>query len=175
MALIVEDGTGLIDAESYATVAEFKTYHDNRGTVITALTDTVIEQLLRKSTDYMVARYRMAWRGYRKTATQSLDFPRSFCYLEPFVYGAVGAYPFLLADNVVPNDVKNACCELAFKANDGALMADQTQTVIREKVDVIEVEYDKFSPVQTRYAQIDAMLSTLLLSTNSIETKLVRS
>ena len=175
MSLIVEDGTAKTDAESYATVAEFKTYHNNRGAVIAALTDTVIEQLLRKATDYMVARYRTQWRGYRKTATQSLDFPRSFCYLEPFVYGAVGAYPFLLADDVVPNEVKNACCELAFKANDGALMVDQTQTVIREKVDVIEVEYDKNSPAQTRYSQIDAMLSTLLLSTNSIESKLVRA
>lgn len=176
MALIVEDGTAKTDAESYATVAEFKTYHNNRGNVITSLTDTVIEQLLRKATDYMVARYRTQWRGYRKTATQSLDFPRSFCYLEPFVYGAVGAYPFLLADNVVPNEVKNACAELAFKANTIELLPDIERVTIREKVEgAVEVEYDKFAPVQTRYAQIDAMLSTLLLSNNGVETKLVRA
>ena len=175
MTIVVEDGTAKTDAESYATVAEFKAYHDNRGNVIVSLENVTIEQLLRKATDYMVGRYRTQWRGYRKTATQALDFPRSFCYLEPFAYGAVGAYPFLLDDAIVPNEVKNACCELALKANDGALMTDVTQTVIREKVDVIEVEYDRFSPAQTRYAQVDAMLSTLLLSTNSIEAKLVRS
>ena len=38
-------------------------------------------------------------------------------------------------------------------------MQDLTQGVIREKVDVIEVEYNKFSPQQTRYEQIDAMMS----------------
>lgn len=176
MALIVEDGSIVAGAESYISVTDADTYHSNRGNATwTALTTTVKEQLLRKSTDYMVARYRTQWRGYRKTATQALDFPRSFCYLEPFVYGAVGAYPYLLADNVVPNEVKNACAELALKANDGALMTDVGQTVIREKVDVIEVEYSEFSPAQTRYSQIDAMLATLLQSTNSFEAKTVRA
>jgi hypothetical protein len=176
MSLIIEDGTAKTDSESYISVADANIYHANRGNTSWAdLDNSVKEQLLRKSTDYMVARYRTLWRGYRKTATQALDFPRSFCYLEPFVYGAIGAYPFLLDDNVVPNEVKNACAELALKANDGALMVDVGQTVIREKVDVIEVEYDKFSPTQTRYSQIDAMLSTLLQSTNSYEAKTVRA
>jgi len=175
MALIVEDGSIVTGAESYIGVTDADTYHSNRGNATwAALTTEVKEQLLRKSTDYMVARYRTLWRGYRKTATQSLDFPRSFCYLEPFVYGAVGAYPFLLADNIVPNEVKNACAELALKANDSALMADIGQAVIREKVDVIEVEYDKFSPAQTRYSQIDAMLSVFLSSSNSFEAKALR-
>jgi hypothetical protein len=176
MSLIIEDGTAKTDSESYISVADANIYHANRGNTSWAdLDNSVKEQLLRKSTDYMVARYRTLWRGYRKTATQALDFPRSFCYLEPFVYGAVGAYPYLLADDIVPKQVKNACAELALKANDGALMVDVGQTVIREKVDVIEVEYDKNSPTQTRYSQIDAMLATLLQSTNGFEVKAVRS
>ena len=176
MALIVEDGSIVAGAESYISVADADTYHSNRGnSTWAALTTTVKEQLLRKSTDYMVARYSKQWRGYRKTATQDLDFPRSFCYLEPFVYGAAGSYPFLLADDVVPREVKNACAELALRANDGALMVDVGQTVIREKVDVVEVEYDKFSPAQTRYSQIDAMLSILLQSTNGFEAKTIRA
>ena len=176
MTLIIEDGTAKIDSESYVSVSDANIYHSNRGNTAWAdLDNSVKEQLLRKATDYMIARYCALWRGYRKTATQALDFPRSFCYLEPFVYGAVGAYPYLLNDDIVPNQVKNACAELALKANDGALMVDVGQTVIREKVDVIEVEYDKFSPAQTRYSQIDAMLSTLLQSTNSFEVKAIRS
>ncbi len=177
MTLIIEDGSALADSESYISVADANIYHENRGnTAWTGIaTDLIREQLLRKATDYMVATYRQRWRGYRKTATQALDFPRSFCYLEPFVYGAVGAYPYLLSDTVVPNEVKNACAELALKAIDGDLMVDLTQAVIREKVDVIEVEYDKFSPAQKRYTQIDAMLSVFFVSASRYETKVIRS
>ena len=165
MALIVEDGTGLSNAESYASVLDFQTYHANMGNDVTLLTDTTIEQLLRRSTQYMVAVYRQRWQGRRTLQTQALDFPR----YDVFVDG------YSVLSNIVPLEIKYACCELALKANSGELLADQTQKVIREKVDVIEVEYDKNSPAQTRYSQIDAMLSTLLLSTNSIESKLVRA
>ena len=55
--------------------------------------------------------------------------------------------------------VKNACAELALKANTEALMADLSQATVKEKVDVIEVEYDKYSPQYKRYIQIDNSLS----------------
>ena len=55
-------------------------------------------------------------------------------------------------------------------------MQDLTQGVIREKVDVIEVEYDKFSPQQTRYEQIDAMLSVFFKQQgNDMSRSLVRT
>ena len=169
MTLIVEDGTGLADAESYVTIAEFKAYHNARGNDIESLENAIIEQLLRKATDYMIAAYRQRWAGSRVNATQSLDFPR---YNVPTndVY-----YSYYLPNDTVPNEVKNACAELALKAIAGDLMADLTQGVVREKADVIEVEYDKFSPVQTRYSQIDAMLSVFFISANSLTARLVRS
>lgn len=165
MTLVVEDGTGLANAESYASVAEFKTYHANIGNDVALITDTTIEQLLRRATQYMVAVYRQRWQGRRTLSTQALDFPRYDV--------VVDGYSVL--SNIVPLEVKNACCELALKANDGALMVDVGQTVIREKVDVIEVEYDKFSPVQTRYSQIDNLLYPFLSSANSFEAKTVRT
>lgn len=165
MTLIVEDGTGLSNAESYASVDEFKTYHANMGNDVTLLTDTTIEQLLRKATQYMVAVYRSRWQGRRTLQAQALDFPRYDVYVDGYS----------VLSNIVPLEIKYACVELALKANDGALLADQTQKVIREKVDVIEVEYSEFSPSQTRYSQIDNLLSVFLSSLNSFEAKTVRA
>jgi hypothetical protein len=78
--------------------------------------------------------------------------------------------------DIVPTTVKNACAELALKSYTTILMQDLTQGVIREKVDVIEVEYDKYSPQQTRYAQIDAMLSVFFKQQgNDMSRSLVRT
>ena len=66
MSLIVEDGTGKSNAESYISVADADTYHSNRdNTDWAALTTAEKERLLRIATDYMVAVYRLRWDGYR--------------------------------------------------------------------------------------------------------------
>ena len=60
--LIVEDGTGLSNADSYASLAEANLYHANHGNVDWSDIDaTTKEQLLRKATDYMVAQYRLQY------------------------------------------------------------------------------------------------------------------
>lgn len=164
MTLIVEDGSGLVNAESYASVAEFKAYCAKRNMDYSLLSDAAIEVLLIKATDYMVNTYRARWQGRRTSQTQALDFPRYDV--------VVDGYSVL--SNIVPPLAKNACIELAFKANTVELLPDVERATIREKVDIIEVEYDKFAPVQTRYAQIDAMLSPLLSSADSFSVKLVR-
>ena len=164
MTLIVEDGTGISDAESYASVVEFKAYCDKRAMDYSLLADSAIEVLLIKATDYMVNVYRNRWQGRRTNEIQALDFPRYDV--------VVDGYSVL--SNIVPPLVKNACIELAFKSNTTELLPDIERATIREKVDVIEVEYDRFAPVQTRYSQIDSMLSPLLSSSDSISVKLVR-
>ena len=158
MTIIVEDGTGLANAESYVSVADANTYHSKIGNDAWADLDTSVkEQLLRKATDYMVAQYRLQYAGYRRYSTQSLDWPRLYVPLIDSL--SANVFPQYVDFDIVPTTVKNACAELALKAYTAILMQDLTQGVIREKVDVIEVEYDKFSPQQTRYEQIDAMLS----------------
>jgi len=159
MALIVEDGSGLVNAESYISVADASTYHTNRGNVAwgSIASDTIREQLLRKATEYMMAVYRLRWAGYRYNSTQALDWPRLYVPVLDTI--TTNVYPQYVDFNVVVINVKNACAELALKANTETLMADLGQATIREKVDVIEVEYDKYSPQYKRYIQIDNMLS----------------
>ncbi len=175
MTIIVEDGTGLANAESYVSVVDANTYHSKIGNDAWADLDTSVkEQLLRKATDYMVAQYRLQYAGYRRYSTQSLDWPRLYVPLIDSL--SANVFPQYVDFDIVPATVKNACAELALKAYTAILMQDLTQGVIREKVDVIEVEYDKFSPQQTRYEQIDAMLSIFFKQQgNDMSRSLVRT
>ena len=163
MTIIVEDGTVVAGAESYATVAYADTYHSNFGNSAWAsLITATKEQYLRRATQYMLQRYRKQWNGYRKDAVQVLDWPRSFVYTQPFVHGAVGAYPFLVSDIIVPEEVKVACVELALKASTATLMPDTTQQIKREKIGPIETEYSEFSQQSPQFRAIDALLSIYL-------------
>jgi len=173
MALVVETGTGSATAESFVSVSDATTYHANRGNAAWAAlaSDAVREQCLRKATDYMQGQYRARWQGYKNTATQALAWPRAFVYIEPFYLGAVGSYPFLVASDIVPVEVKNACAELALKAATADLLADTTQQVLSETVGPISTTYDKFSPQNTRYAAVENMLAPYFArGSNSIKT-----
>lgn len=164
MTLIVETGAVVAGAESYISVADATAYHAARGVTAWAAlaSDTVREQVLRRATDYMLQTYRGRWKGYRKDAAQTLDWPRTFVYLEPFVHGAVGVYPYLVADDAVPEEVKRACAELALRAAAGELLKDLTQGKVHVKVGPIETEYDRYSPRLASYTAVDAMLAPYL-------------
>ncbi len=161
MSLIVEDGSGLSNAESFTSVADASAYHAARGnTTWATITTTEMEQALRRATDYMQQAYRSRWAGYRFTITQALDWPRSSVPI-PDAINSFLAYS-MLATNVVPTEVKNACAEMAWKAASGELYADQSQQVLSEAIGPISVTYDRTSPQKIRYSAIDAMLKPYL-------------
>lgn len=163
MALTPEDGTGLSSADSYASVTQADEYHAARGNAAwAALAESDKESALRRSTDYMVQEYRARWAGVRATGVQALDWPRSGVIVDGFE--VVG----------VPVEVVRACCELALKASTAALSADAGRTVIREKVDVIEVEYSEFGPTGTQYTAVNAMLRPFF-GVGGLNRSLVRS
>ena len=170
MSIVVETGAVISGAESYISVIEASLYHSNRGNIAWSalVSDAVREQCLRKATDYMLQVYRPRWKGFRKDGTQTLDWPRTFVYLEPFVHGIVGTFPFLVPDTIVPIEVQRACAELALKAAAGELLADTAQQKTSTKVGDIEVAYDKYSPHSTQYRAIDAMLSMYLMESGII-------
>lgn len=153
MSIIVEDGTGLADAETYISVADADTYHSQRANAAWALLDTPAkEAALRNATDYMMATYGPRWLGERVSATQALDWPRF----------DVVARGFAIASNSIPAEVQRACAELALRASSAELAPDVGQRTLREKVDVIEVEYDRYSPQFTQYRAIDNLLAPFL-------------
>jgi hypothetical protein len=176
MALIVETGTGLADAESYATLAQADDYHAARGITLWAtMSEAEREQALRRATDYMVQAYRTRWAGVRKTDTQALDWPR-YDVPRRDGPGALLYGPSFYPSDAVPVEVRNACAELAYRGAAGPLMADKTRSnyVTREKVDVIEVEYAAWAPTSESYRAVEALLSPML-TTSGASVRLVRA
>jgi hypothetical protein len=173
VALITEDGTAKTDAESYISVADADTYHSNRGNTAWAALETAAkEQSLRKGTDYMLQTYRSRWKGTRLTAGQALDWPREWVERED--YYLTGSAPpdsvdgaFYYPSDEVPVEVQRACAELALRASAGDLSPDIGRRTLREKVDVIEVEYDPNSPQYSIFRAVDGILAPLLKSGGS--------
>lgn len=164
MALVVEDGTGKVDAESYISLADAGTRHTNLGNTAWTGTDAAKEAALRRATQFMLQRFRTRWKGVRISSTQALDWPRS-------VLEAVDGW--YLESDTVPTDVANACADLALKALSETLNEDLTRGVVRDKVDVLESEYDRYSPQAKRYVAIDQMLAPYLMG-SGVNSRLVR-
>lgn len=76
MAFIVEDGTGVIDANAYAAVVDVDAYHLDRNNTDWTGTTTVKEAAIIKATDYIDRRFGAAMKGSREFPY--LEFPRLY-------------------------------------------------------------------------------------------------
>lgn len=187
MALIVEDGTGKTDSESYASVAQADDYHAKRNNVLWAdLSLPEKEAALRKATDYIEQTYYGRFAGYRNREFQALDWPRAYVPRDPSIqYPSPQAltteiegyfYPF----NEIPLQLIQATIELALKASEGDLLGDVERVTKREEVGSIKVEYEGHKSPNTTYPSIDRLLSRFFGSgldkvSNAFSAKLVRS
>lgn len=170
MSLIVENGSGVADAESYASVAQASAYHAARGsTAWNGITDK--EAALRKAADFMTQTYRLAWKGYRVNPVQALDWPRYECYVTGL---SKNSSDYLIPSNTVPLEVQNACMELALRTATEELNPDLTQQILSSRVGPLSITYSETSPQYKRFRAIDMMLCHLL-SGNGITAKVGRS
>ena len=161
MALIVEDGTGKTDAESYISVADADTYFTNRGNATwAALSTAQKEQSLRKATDYMQATYGLRWDGIRVSTAQALDWPRAYVEVKQATAG-YSTLPGYYVDNAVPAVVAHACAELAVRASAADLLADVGAQVKQKTVGPISVTYADGARQTTQYEIVDRMLAPL--------------
>lgn len=135
MPLVVEDGTGKADADSYHTVAGFKIYCDDRGMSYSGHSDTDIERALRQGSFYIDTAFR--FKGNRNLASQALEFPRANL-VDWSGYTITG----------LPVRVVRACCELAFRALSQPLLEDLDRggKVVSESVGSISVTYAQDAP-----------------------------
>ena len=153
--ITIEDGSVVAGANSYASASDLAAYADARGIELTGEPD----QLLIKAMDYLAA-LEDSWQGSRVSATQSLAWPRQGVYL----YG----YP--VASDSVPQSLKDGQCQLAIEADTQSLMPTVqpgvTGSVIREKVDVIEVAYAEGSNnTQPIFTAANRILKPLMRAT----------
>lgn len=129
--IIVEDGTGVAGANSYADTSELIEYAEARGIIIPE-EEEALESLLLKGMDYLTA-LGFGFVGDRTFDTQPLDWPRT-------VWNRYGA-TFV----GVPAAVKSAQIVAALAANSGDILGvtsiSQSSTATRKTVGPITVEY----------------------------------
>lgn len=175
MTLVVETGAIVAGAESFASVAQFKTYSTNFGFSYTTLSDAQIEVALRQATRYLTQEFRMRWKGIRVNAAQALDWPRSGVNTEPTSIGSRWAAYYLVPNDIVPTEVVNACIIMAQKASAGTdLFPDGTQKTIQETVGPITTKYADGSPQRVQYDAVESLLAVLLTSVGGVSVGLVR-
>jgi len=121
-------------SDSYATLAEYQTYaleiHNDAFTGHGH--DAQHEAELRMAARYLDTFYK--WPGSTRYQAQARAWPR----LQELV---VDGWPVPI--DTIPQAIKDAQCEIAYQIHQGAtpFATIDTGAAIREKVDVIEVEY----------------------------------
>lgn len=126
-----------VGTDAYDTLANVDTYWTDRGnTTWTALSDANKEIYIRKATDWLDRNF--YYRGVRATQTQRLAWPRTDAYDDD---------DYLFADTEVPRVIKEALALVADVYRDGTvdmegILSSNDVSLRRQKVDVIEVEYD---------------------------------
>lgn len=135
MALVIENGTGLTNAEAYSSVADCSAWavkyygHSLTGS------DADKEAAIRRAVAYMDG---LKWKGTRTTGrVQALAWPRS---------GVTDCEGLAIGANVIPAEVifaQHVLARAEFQSP-GVLSPSVTlgAVVKRERVDVIEAEYD---------------------------------
>ena len=151
--MAIDATVGGVSSNSFVTRAEADSYFLARAnTTWAALTADNKDAALVKATSHIEATYETSFKGARASTTQALSWPR-----EGVVVDSVEILP-----TVLPPRLKNAQMELAVKASASDLLVDETQTVRREKVDVLEVEYAGGSTATVMYAFVQRLLAPLL-------------
>ena len=148
--IVVEDGTGLSTAQSYVDTTFVGAYFLLRGITFTSTDANIINAM-----DYFEATFSQSWKGEKLISTQALSFPR--------LIDGVNTYPV---------QVKNAICELAYKASTATLLSDSNQAVKRKKLATMEIEYQDYTSATTSYSLVNAMIMPWLNASGSAHTVL---
>jgi len=157
--MIVEDGSGLSEANSFCTVAYASAYHAERGNDAWAAVVNK-EAALVRATDYLEQVYGERWAGYRSSSEQALAWPRSMAPVRDS-----GTWDQSFYDGAsVPRQVQSACAEMALRSVSGDLLADTDPTVASETVGPISTTYFENASKAKKYPAVDRLLLPLLAS-----------
>ena len=159
MAFTPEDGTGVAGANSYSSVADADTYHDDRAnTTWDDETDAVKQAALIEATDYIESHYR--WdTGVQADSDQGLSWPR---------VNAVDRHGYIIDSDIVPQEVKDATAYLALQGLTADLGGPLGRDQKKVKVGPVEVEYTDGAGSTTSYPTVDGLLAGLVTSGSSV-------
>lgn len=142
MALVIEDGSVVLVAESFATAAELVTYAANFGKTIPAEIPAQ-EALLRRAALQMDA---LVWKGAGVSRDQALSWPRT----------GVTRNGWALPSGEIPAQVKAGQMALAAEIHADDLVPPETRlgAISREKVGPLETEFATASPIISKPAAV---------------------
>lgn len=161
---VVEDGSGKVDANSYLSDTDADQYWDNHGAPANWTGSTAVQkqEALRLATQYLDARYGVLWLGDRTNQGQALDWPRM----------SVDDDIYVRESDKLPQELKDACAELALKVRNGdtllAEIAAEDQEVVQESVKAGPVAesktYKSSKSSGKRYPLVESLLRPLLMA-----------
>lgn len=156
--LVIEDGTIVAGANSFATDAELKAYAGIRNVAVPA-TQPDREALLVLALDYLF-NVESKMKGRRVSETQSLPYPRQYVCLHGYEISAT----------TIPESLKNAQMELALQANNSEiLITGNNDNLASFSVDGVysETYFSGGSWSEVRTDKADAYLNALLKNNGS--------
>ena len=164
MAIIIEDGSIVANADSYVSEADTDTYNTSYvgSTDWSTATTADKEIALRQATQYLDTVYFNKWRGERVSSNQALQWPRVYAEYDDGI---------CISDSEIPVPLKKAAMELAIKATqqtasllvdvDGANQQIKAKT---EKVGPLTkaVEYVGSASTQKKFTIVERLVRPLL-------------
>lgn len=170
MALTVEDGTGLPDADSYASIAEADDYHLLFGDAREweDARDAQKEVALRIATLYIDTTYQNRWLGVPVSQFQSLAWPQLYQHGQTGISGAF---------NELPRGLKYATAEAALRnlQEPGGLLADpmlesglQSESIKLGPLSETTV-YAGARSIAKKYPKIESHLKYLIVGRGTME------
>lgn len=177
MALIVEDGSIVANANSYNSLANADAYFALVNNTTWANYDPTDQKtpFLVAATRYMQQAFRRRWAGYRFSNSQILDWPRF--NVPKFDVGAGYGYsPNYYSTTEIPVEVKSAQCELALRAGNGDLYPDLSPDDMAKSVKIgpLQIVYDEKAPSLTVFTAVEHLLIPLFGSISG-QPKIARS
>jgi hypothetical protein len=150
MALIIEDGSIVTNANSYISAQEFLDWMDARGYQCEH-SESHIEEHILKAMDYIES---LNFMGIKYTREQPLQFPRDRLFIDGYSVEA----------NEIPKELKEALYNATKADHDGDLATQPVERqTVKEKIGDIEVEYKSNSSMRRQTPGLSNALRKLVI------------
>lgn len=164
--LVVEDGTGLGNADAYVAATDVQAYAMANNMAFEPDSDQALDGAVRTATRYIDGAYRYRFSGLRlRQRDQALEWPRQSAV-------AMGQYP--IGYNEIPRELKGAVCEAAVRelANPGTLSPDVSAPVTSVRADTVSVDFGGagYTAAQS-FMAIDMLLVPILMPMSALSGK----
>jgi hypothetical protein len=129
MAIIVEDGTIVENANSYLSIADARSFALSFGVTLSAI-DSEVEAQLLQAMQWLKGKN---YKGSRVSIDQVLDWPRKNVYM----------YGFEVPEIKIPQDLKDAQAQLVIEIHNGvSILPTVTERQVKfKKTGPLEKEY----------------------------------